>query len=324
MTHPTNNLTVLGAGVLGGQIAWHSAFKGKNVVVYDLFDESLQRCRIAHQQYAAIYQAELGATDAVIAETKARLSYSSELGDAVAQADLVIEAVPEIPETKAEVYQNLAPLLPVHTLLATNSSTLLPAQFAKATGRPEKYCALHFANMIWSMNLAEVMAHADTAVDTLRAVTRFAIEIGMVPIPIQKEQNGYVLNTWLVPLLNAAQTLITNGVSTPQYIDRTYMIANRGCALGPCGIMDIVGMKTCYDVMNYWGNESQDEQLLANAVYIKQHFVDPGKLGLQTGEGYYRYPNPAYQAADFLAVPDMDAVEELVALVRPRALTVAS
>lgn len=324
MTHALNNLTVLGAGVLGGQIAWHSAFKGKQVVVYDLFDESLQRCKMAHQQYAAIYQVELGATDAMINETQARLTYSNRLKDAVASADLVIEAVPEIPETKAAVYQQMAPLLPAHTLVATNSSTLLPAQFASATGRPEKYCALHFANMIWSMNLAEVMAHAGTADDTLRAITCFAIEIGMVPIPIQKEQNGYVLNTWLVPLLSATQLLITNGVSTPEYIDRTYMIANRGCALGPCGIMDIIGMKTCYDVMNYWGNENQDAQLLNNAAYIKQHFVDQGKLGLQTGEGYYRYPNPAYQAPDFLSVPDMDAVEELVALVRPQPLAAAS
>ncbi|GGD02765.1 3-hydroxyacyl-CoA dehydrogenase [Halopseudomonas salina] len=324
MTQALNNLTVLGAGVLGGQIAWHSAFKGKQVVVYDLFEESLQRCQLAHQQYAAIYQAELGASQSMISETQARLSYSCILADVVINADLVIEAVPEIPEVKTAVYQEMAALLPAHTLVATNSSTLLPAQFASATGRPEKYCALHFANMIWSMNLAEVMAHAGTAEDTLRAVTRFAIEIGMVPIPIQKEQNGYVLNTWLVPLLSATQSLITNGVSTPEYIDRTYLIANRGCAVGPCGIMDIIGMKTCYDVMNYWGNEKQDAQLLADAVYIKQHFVDKGKLGLQTGEGYYRYPNPAYQASDFLAVPDMDALEELVALVKPQSLAAAS
>lgn len=324
MTLALNNLTVLGAGVLGGQIAWHSAFKGKKVVVYDLFDESLQRCRMVHQQYAAIYQAELGATEAMIAETQARLSYSDRLDNAVADADLVIEAVPEIPETKLAVYEQMAPLLPSHTLVATNSSTLLPAEFANATGRADKYCALHFANMIWSMNLAEVMAHGSTAEDTLRAITRFAIEIGMVPIPIQKEQNGYVLNTWLVPLLNATQTLITNGVSTPEYVDRTYMIVNRGCALGPCGIMDVIGMKTCYDVMNHWGTESQDAQLLANAAYIKQHFLDQGKLGLQTGEGYYCYPDPAYQASDFLAVPDMDSVEALVALVRPHPLAAAS
>ncbi|WP_373187511.1 3-hydroxyacyl-CoA dehydrogenase [Halopseudomonas sp.] len=324
MTETLNNLTVLGAGVLGGQIAWHSAFKGKQVVVYDLYDDSLERCKMAHQQYAVIYLAELGATQAMISETHARLTYSSQLADAVARADLVIEAVPEIPETKTSVYQQMASLLPAHTLVATNSSTLLPAQFASATGRPEKYCALHFANMIWSMNLAEVMAHADTADDTLRAITRFAIEIGMVPIPIQKEQNGYVLNTWLVPLLNATQSLITNGVSTPEYIDRTYLIANRGCTLGPCGIMDIIGMKTCYDVMTYWGNENQDEQLLANAAYIKQHFIVQGKLGLQTGEGYYRYPDPAYQAQDFLAVPGLDAVEDLVRLVRPHPLAAAS
>ena len=110
MTPKLNNLTVLGAGVLGGQIAWHSAFKGKNVVVYDLFDDSLQRCRVAHQQYAAIYQAELGATDAMIGETRGRLTYCSDLAEAVGQADLVIEAVPEVMAIKHAVVRQFEAL----------------------------------------------------------------------------------------------------------------------------------------------------------------------------------------------------------------------
>lgn len=194
---PHNNLerlTVLGAGVLGGQIAWHSAFKGKQVMVYDISEESLQRCRTAHDQYARIYQKDLAATDEMIATTRARLTYTSDLAVA-AQVDIVIEAVPEIPEVKISVYQALAEHLPAHTLIATNSSTLLPRDFAEYTGRPEKYCALHFANLVWSLNLAEVMAHSGTSTETLTEVTRFAIEIGMVPIPVQKEQNGYVLNS---------------------------------------------------------------------------------------------------------------------------------
>ena len=78
------------------------------------------------------------------------------------------------------------------------------------------------------MNLAEIMAHATTSEETLTQIAEFAIEIGMVPIPVEKEQNGYVLNTWLVALLNAAQTLVTNGVSSPEMVDRTYLIGNRG------------------------------------------------------------------------------------------------
>ena len=162
-----DRLTVLGAGVLGGQIAWHSAFKGKTVVVYEPFPEAIVKATVAHDSYARIYAMELGASDATIAETRARLSYSRNLQSAVAEADLVIEAVPEVPEIKTRVYQDMAALLPPHTIVATNSSTLLPRDFAEATGRPAKYCALHFANLIWALNLVEIMAHPGTSRETL-------------------------------------------------------------------------------------------------------------------------------------------------------------
>lgn len=312
-----NQITLLGAGVLGGQIAWHSAFKGKTVTVYDIDEGSLERCRAAQAQYARIYLADVGATEADIAETRTRLSFTTDLAVAVENADLVIEAVPEIPEVKISVYEKMASMLPAHTLIATNSSTLLPRDFAAATGRPEKYCALHFANLIWSMNLAEIMAHPGTHEHTLSEVTEFAIEIGMLPIGVQKEQNGYVLNTWFVAMLNAAQTLVTNGVSTPQDVDRSYMIVNRGVSMGPMGIMDVVGMKTAFDVINHWGHANNDEQIIKNAEYIKTNFVDQGKMGLLCGQGYYSYPNAEYQRDDFLAVPDKSVVAEIVRRTKP-------
>src|SRR5262245_58202191 len=175
MSH-IENLTVLGSGVLGGQIAWQGAFKGKTVVVYDPFPEALENAKAAHATYAQIYQAQLGASAADIEATRARLTYSSTLKTAVANADLVIEAVPEVPAIKTKAYQDMAALLPPHTLVATNSSTLLPRDFAEATGRPEKYCALHFANLIWALNVVEVMAHQGTSDATLKAVFAFAIE----------------------------------------------------------------------------------------------------------------------------------------------------
>ncbi|MDQ1241641.1 MAG: 3-hydroxyacyl-CoA dehydrogenase [Pseudomonadota bacterium] len=307
-----NRVTVLGAGVLGGQIAWHSAFKGKAVVVYDPFPEAIAKVRVAHEMYARIYSAELGASDADLEATRSRVTYSDQLEPSVAKADLVIEAVPEVPEIKTRVYQQMAALLPPHTIIATNSSTLLPRDFAEATGRPEKYCALHFANLIWALNLVEIMAHPGTSRETLTAATLFAIEIGQVPIAVQKEQNGYVLNTWFVATLTAAMSLVVNGVSTPEDVDRTYMIANRGCAMGPCGLLDMVGMKTAYDVSSYWGTLNDDAQMLKNAAYVKERFLDKGLQGLMGGEGFYKYPNPAYAAPDFLAVPDSTVVPSLV------------
>jgi 3-hydroxyacyl-CoA dehydrogenase len=312
-----NHVTTLGSGVLGGQIAWHSAFRGKTVVACDVSEDTLSRCRAAHDHYAGIYRTDVGASEAAIAQARARLSYTTDLAAAVAQADLVIESVPEVPEVKTAAYRKMAPLLHERTLLATNSSTLLPSDFAAATGRPEKFCALHFANLIWLMNIAEIMAHPTTADDTLTQVTEFAIEIGMLPIPVRREQNGYVINTWFVALLNAAQSLVTNGVSTPEDVDRSFLKCNPGCSTGPMAMMDVVGMQTALNVLQYWGTRNNDQQMLRNAAYVKERFVDRGLLGLPTGQGYYRYPNPAFRDEDFLAIPDVSRVPELVALARP-------
>ena len=311
-----DHITLLGAGVLGGQIAWHSAFCGKSVIVYDLYETGLEQCRTSQQTYAHIYKQDLNATDEMLETTRSHLSFTTDLATAVAAADLVIEAVPEDPQVKIDIYKELSNYLPAHTLLATNSSTLLPSQFAEFTGRPDKYCALHFANLIWTLNIAEIMAHPGTADNTLEAVTRFAIEIGMVPIPIQKEQNGYVLNTMMVTLANAAQTLVTNGIATPEYIDRTYMIMNQGCAMGPCALLDVVGMNTIYNIFSHWSTVNNDPQMGKNAAYLKEFFIDKGLLGLQTGEGYYKYPNPTYQAPDFLDVPDISQAQTISRMAR--------
>jgi 3-hydroxybutyryl-CoA dehydrogenase len=313
-----NNLTVAGGGVLGGQIAWHSAYSGKNVVVYDVSEEGLNGCRSAHSSYAQIYQDEVGASADSVQATQARVSYTTDMSSAFADAQIVIEAIPEVPDIKLEFYSQVSQHLPADTIIATNSSTLLPSTFAQATGRPDKFCALHFANMIWHVNLAEVMAHPSTSEETLAEITRFAIEIGMVPIPLRKEQNGYVINSLLIPVLQAAQSLVTNGVSDPETVDRTWMIMHGGVQNGPFGTIDIIGMRTTYNVLDYWGKENGDDQMLANAAYIKEHFVDKGLLGLQTGQGYYSYPDPAYNKAGFLDVPDISSAHEISSIAVPK------
>jgi 3-hydroxyacyl-CoA dehydrogenase len=300
--------------VIGGQIAFHSAFRGKTVVVYDIAEDAIEGCRAAHDQYAVIYQSGLGATDADIDAAKQRVAFTTDLAAAVAQADLVIEAVPEIPDVKTDVYKEMAELLPEHTLIATNSSTLLPSDFATTTGREEKFCGLHFATTIWVMNYAEIMAHPTTSKETLTEVTEFAIEIGMIPIPVRKEHNGYVANTWVVPMLNAAQTLVTNGIATPEDVDRTFMVA-AGAPVGPMGMIDMIGMTTSYNVLSHWGRATGDAQMTANAEYLKDKFLDKGHLGLQTGRGYYEYPDPTYQRPGFLDVPDGSAVADIVSRV---------
>lgn len=234
-----------------------------------------------------------------IDETMNRLSYSSNMKEAVRDADLISESVPEVMDIKKSFYNELAKMAPEKTIFTTNSSTMLPSSYAKETGRPEKFLALHFANPVWDANVGEVMMHSGTDPKYFDIVMDFAKEIGMVPIPIHKEQPGYVLNTLLVPLLSSAQHLYFNGVSDYESIDKTWMIST-GAKYGPFGIIDMIGLQTVYHIALMNGKKTNNKEMINRAETIKKEFIDKGKLGVSSGEGFYKYPNPKYREAGFL------------------------
>ncbi|WDV06124.1 3-hydroxyacyl-CoA dehydrogenase [Lysinibacillus irui] len=293
------NITVAGSGVLGSQIAYQSAFKGFNVTVYDINDEALKNAQDRITKLKPLYQQDLGATQEEVDAAYARLTFNSDLAQAVANADLVIEAIPEVVSIKTEFYTNLSKVAPAKTIFATNSSTLLPSQFAEATGRPEKFLALHFANTIWKNNTAEIMKHPGTDMKVFDEIVEFARAIGMVPLPLYKEQPGYILNSLLVPFLDAAESLLVKEVADPETIDKTWMIGT-GAPLGPFAILDIVGINTAYNIVEAKATATGDENMKKLANLLKTEYIEKGKLGRATGEGFYTYPNPSFAKPDFL------------------------
>ncbi|WP_417258963.1 3-hydroxyacyl-CoA dehydrogenase [Celeribacter sp.] len=277
-------VTVLGTGVLGAQIAFQTAYSGFDITAYDIDDDKIASARKTMEKLGQAYLNDLpDATADRITETTARISYATDLAQAVKQADLVIEAIPEILDLKNKVYAELGRVAPSETIFATNSSTLLPSDMAAATGRPERFLALHFANNIWLHNTAEVMGHAKTDPAIFDEIVGFAKEIGMVPIEVKKEQPGYVLNSLLVPFLRAASGLLVKGIASAEDIDKTWKIGT-GAPAGPFEIYDTVGLNTAYNVA-MTGDDTQKEF----AAYIKEHYIDKGKLGRATGEGFYTY-----------------------------------
>jgi 3-hydroxybutyryl-CoA dehydrogenase len=294
-----NNVTIIGAGVLGSQIAWQTAFSGFNVTVYDAFEEGLEASKEFHKKFAEIFINQRGASQNEVDETMGRLTYTNDLAESVKDADIISESIPENIDVKKTFYKKLAKLAPQKTIFTSNSSTLLPSMFAEETGRPEKFLALHFANPVWDANVGEVMMHKGTNPKYFDIVIDFAKNIGMVPIPIHKEQSGYVLNSLLVPLLSAGQNLFFNGVSDFESIDKTWMIST-GAKIGPFGIIDMIGMNTVYNIALMNGTKNNDEKMIERANKIKNEWIDKGKLGIASGEGFYTYPNPKYQKLDFL------------------------
>jgi len=280
-----SKVTVLGSGVMGSQIAFQTAYSGLDVSVYDISADILEKARKKFAHLAAVYEKEVpDANSDKTTKAIAHISLSSNLADAVADADIVIEAVPEVLEIKRDIYEKLAKVAPAKTIFATNSSTLLPSDMKDFTGRPDRFLAMHFANMIWKLNTAEIMGTPDTDPEIFGAVVAFASQIGMVPIPLHKEKAGYVLNSLLVPFLNAAADLAAGGYAEPEDVDKVWHIAT-GAPLGPFQIYDIIGLKTPYNILSH--GDAHEQKL---AAWLKENYIDKGKLGVASGAGFYTYP----------------------------------
>lgn len=292
------NITVAGSGVLGSQIAFQIAYKGFDVSVYDINEKAIETAKERMNQLKVNYIHDLGASREKVNTAFERISFYMDLSKAVDQSDLLIESVPEKVKVKMEFYTELAKKAPTKTVFATNSSTFLPSKFAEATGRPEKYLALHFANQIWINNIAEIMKYSKTNNEIFEEVIEFAKAIGMIPLPIYKEQPGYILNSLLVPLLSAALTLMAKGIADHQTIDKAWMIGT-GASYGPFAILDIVGIRTVYNIVQGKG-EAGDKNAKYLAEWLKTEYLDKGKTGRENGEGFYRYPNPAFLNPTFL------------------------
>ncbi len=306
-------VVVCGSGVLGSQIAYQTAFKGFDVTIWLRSEGSIERAKPKLERLKNIYLETLEAmktqpeaycrglsdktdlTDEEIDELKQKaidaldsLELTTSYEEAGNDADFIIEAIAEDPEQKIAFYTELQKHLPEKTVIATNSSTLLPSQFAEYTGRPEKYLALHFANNIWRSNTAEVMGHAGTDQKYYDQVVEFAKEIGMVPITLKKEQPAYVLNSLLVPFLSAAQMLWADDVADPEMIDLTWKLAS-GAPEGPFQIIDYVGLTTAYNISIMHPEANDPNSVQYKVVKKLKEKIDKGETGINAGKGFYEY-----------------------------------
>jgi 3-hydroxybutyryl-CoA dehydrogenase len=306
-------IVVAGSGVLGSQIAYQTAFKGFDVTIWLRSEGSIERAKPKLERLKNIYLETLEAmktnpaaycrglsdkqdlTEEEIDALKEKainaydsLTLTTSYEEAAKDADYVIEAIAEDPEQKIAFYQELSKYLPEKTVLATNSSTLLPSTFADYTGRADKYLAMHFANNIWQFNTAEIMGQPKTEQKYYDMVVEFAEAIGMVPIKLKKEQPAYVLNSLLVPFLQSAQGLWANDVADPETIDLTWKLAT-GAPTGPFQIIDVVGLTTVYNIA-IMNPEAKDPNSTAGKIVKKiKEKIDAGELGINAGKGFYEY-----------------------------------
>jgi 3-hydroxybutyryl-CoA dehydrogenase len=297
-----DRVAIVGAGTMGQQIAFQCAGHGIAVVLYDVSAAALGDARGRIERYAD----GLVADEVIGAEVRdaalAKIAIAAEASLAAADADLLCEAVPEDPGLKGRVLAEFDALCPPRTIFATNTSTLLPSQFAQATGRPDRLVALHFHIPVWVTNLTDIMPHEGTRPEVVTRMVRFAREIGQVPIALRREHSGYLFNAMFTAVNREAITMAEQGVAPIEDIDRAWMHVTKW-PHGPFGGLDAIGIDVAWQITDYWAREiPSDEQLRRNATFLKR-YLDRGEFGVKSGKGFYSYPDPAFARQGFIEGP---------------------
>lgn len=280
---------VVGAGTMGQQIALQCATHGFEVVLLDESAGALDAAATRLDGLARHVADDTAFAGVDVAAAVARIVRTTDVAVAAADPDLVSESVPEDPELKGRVFAELDRHCPERTIFATNTSSLLPSMFADATGRPDRFAALHFHQPVWSATIVDVMPHPGTSGPTVTTLLGFAERIGQVPIRLHRESPGYVFNAMYNALNGAAITLAANGVASIEDVDLAWTTVTK-MPNGPFAMLDHVGIDTAWHITDYWARATGDAQLARNAAFLKG-YLDQGRAGTKTGKGFYDYPD---------------------------------
>lgn len=279
-------ISVIGAGVMGSQIAMVCALAGFNVFLQDIKEESLQKAEhnLRERMGRQIEKGKYTSED--ISRTFNRMVFTTSLEEALRNTDFVIEAIVEDLNLKREVFSQLDKVAPKHAILTTNSSTIVSSKIASATNRPEKVCNMHFSNPALVMELIEVVVHEKTSKKTIETVMELSKRLKKVPILIKKEISGFVMNRILAAIMNEAISLYEKGIASFEDID---LACTKGLnhPMGPFQLIDLTGLDVHYNVRMIRYKESGDE--FDKPSKIVEEKVKRGELGRKTGKGFYEY-----------------------------------
>jgi 3-hydroxybutyryl-CoA dehydrogenase len=280
------NIVVIGSGVMGRGIAYVSAVGGFTTTLVDInetqlksaekeidliFDKAIQRHKLTQQEAH---------------EARAFLSYSNHLIPAVKEADLIIEAVPEVTEIKKTIFEVIDQHAPASCVFASNTSTMSPTELGSFTKRPEKVMAMHFFNPVQKMRLVEMVRGLETSDDTVEKVKLVAGKMGKETVTIN-EFPGFVTSRISALVGNEAFYMLQEGVGTPEEIDKAIKLG-LNYPMGPFELGDLVGLDTRLNNLKYLHEKLGEKYRPAP---LLEQYVKAGRLGRKTGRGVYDYRN---------------------------------
>ncbi|WP_123623530.1 3-hydroxyacyl-CoA dehydrogenase/enoyl-CoA hydratase family protein [Halorubrum sp. CSM-61] len=284
-------VAVLGAGNMGHGIAEVAALAGYDVALRDIEEELVQDGydQIEWSLGKLAENDRIGEEEAEAALD--RVEAFVDLEDSLADADVVIEVVPEKMAIKKDVYDEVVEYAPEEAVFVTNTSSLSITELSEVTDRPERFCGMHFFNPPVRMDLVEVISGKHTAEDTLELIEGLAESMGKTPVRVRKDSPGFIVNRILVPLMNEAAWIVESGDATMEAVDSTTKF-DMGLPMGSFELADQVGIDVGYHVLEYM-HEVLGEAYRPCPLLVEK--VEADELGKKTGSGFYDYENGGAQ-----------------------------
>lgn len=281
---------VVGAGAMGQQIAMNTALNGRahdyKVILCDSFPAALEKAKKWAPEYLAGRVAKGRITQEEADKVAANLTFSDNVEEAAAQADLVIEAIIENLDAKRDLFQKISKVCKPDTILGTNSSNIVSSKLADVTEHPERLLNMHYFNPALVMQLVEIVRGPHTADETIKTAYAFAENTGKKPIIIQKEIAGFVANRINAAVTREACLLLEKGIASVEDID-TACEKGLNYPMGPFRLMDLTGLDVNYYVRRDRFAESGDPNDAPSPLVIDK--VIKGEYGRKTGKGWYDY-----------------------------------
>jgi 3-hydroxybutyryl-CoA dehydrogenase len=297
MSKPLEKVAVVGTGILGAQIAMLAVHAGYRVKIFDPREEAFI------ETYNKI-QNDLKAKDMTPfipwedwEACKQAIQRTTDLGEAVKDAELVIEAVPENLDLKKQVFKELGQKAPPGAILATNSSSMPVSKFEENSGRPEQCLNIHFYFPLQGINMVDIMGGTKTLPEVIQKGTEWIRSIGCIPLTVKKEILGFCFNRVWRAIKKETLYIWGNGFVDFRDVDRAWMVFT-GMKEGPFAIMDKVGLDVIHDIEMVYYRDSNDPKDKPPDALLEM--IKRGDLGVKSGKGFYTYPDPEFMRADFI------------------------